>query len=111
MTWQKNRVFRAHETDEMDQRLERTHLLQRQPHWHNRRDVADASDIGDEDIRTEEFTGYRKLTLSALEFFNARNVRQSRGTAYFFFVLFFVRDAYSLKWSSDVCEYSPTSIK
>jgi hypothetical protein len=27
------------------------------------------------------------------------------------FHFFLVRDAYSLKWSSDVCEYSPTSIK
>ena len=33
------------------------------------------------------------------------------GTAHFFFAFFFVRDAYSLKWLSDVCEYSPTSIR
>ena len=30
---------------------------------------------------------------------------------HFFFALFFARDAYSLKWSRDVCEYWPTSIK
>src|SRR5215471_12374241 len=58
-------------------------------------------------------TGRRSSPTSffGLSYGAARNVRQSRRTAYFFFVLFFVRDAYSLKWSSDVCEYSPTSIK